>query len=181
MLDEKMHFVCYKRPWFEYELFNKQIEREGEEASCSNPQYYSPTFPYNLGLPRRNGAVSPGSRSSPQGKQQQGPAENEPVGAKDHQGIEPGMLTSLHVDSMKNRIVQVEKARHVIFLSLRISIVLALLLICKDTGLGGREQEVKSSVCYSCFLNEVAASKSSLARVITRLSTLRVEHAREAG
>jgi hypothetical protein len=89
MLDEKMHFVCYKRPWFEYELFNKQIEREGEEASCSNPQYYSLTFPYNLGLPRRNGAVSPESRSSPR----------------------------------------------------------------------GREQEVKSSVCYSCFLNEVAASK----------------------
>src|SRR5690348_8656813 len=117
-----MHFMRHKWPWFEDELFDQQIECIGQHTRDSNPEHHSPTFPYNYLLADRNRTFPPREGFSPENQEQQGPAENERVGTKDHQGVEPGVFASLHVDGLKKRIVQVKQSRHVVFLSLRVGL-----------------------------------------------------------
>src|SRR5690348_2604483 len=110
MLNEKMHFVRHKRSWLEDELLDEQIECIGQQTRSSNPEHHGPTFPYNYLLADRNRTFPPGEGFSPENQEQQGPAENERVGTKDHQAVKPGVFASLNVDGMKERIVQVKQS-----------------------------------------------------------------------
>ena len=87
-------------------LFNQQIDAIGKETGEGYPQHQrAPLLDY-FGLTGSQWASPPGQWDAPDHKQEQRPAKNQGIGAKNHQRIKQGMRASRRVDVLKEFIVQ---------------------------------------------------------------------------
>jgi hypothetical protein len=108
MSEKQMDVVSDEWTWLEKKMLKQEVQEIGKDACQPNPYHHGAPLLYHRHFLWLQRVPAPAQRSSPYKQEEKQPAENQPIGTKDHKCVQYWECPCVDIEILKECKVELE-------------------------------------------------------------------------